>query len=792
MAGSTLLKKLSQLKPEVRGDAPRGSGALTLRKADKPLLAECFIRFAVSFILAGSQVFEGVAPFAVGFTASGGSVSGGLASLLGAALGYLLSGPLFWAIKYICISVIAFTAIIVFKDTGVFRTAWFMPVFAAFVTACVDLVPAFGAGWSLPAAALLLTDTVLAGAGAFFYKTALSSWSGRFNLEQTSELMHTVSVLILISTMLISLAQLKLFGVISVGRALATLIVFLAAFKGGVGMGCATGISVGLAMDAASAAFSGGAPIFCTAYGLAGMISGIFSKRSRVVFALSYILVDAAVATVSIGNAGVPAILYEVFIASVVFMVLPAGFMSRLAVLLPGTGSGYGVSRAREYTKNRVEQTALAFRDLFETVKTAAGDGVNDNDVASVFDKAADVVCLSCTKTAKCWHEGYNTTVDAMNNASSAMVKRGALQETDLPEYFRRSCINLSQFTEAANQELKSLLYRRQYKKRLKENQSAAFNQYSDIAAILGGISDELGSGTSFEPELESRLRKYLRSLSIQAETAVFRDRSGRLHAEIFGANFSTLKNIPGYLDKLSAVVNVRLCTVDGPPDADRLYLLEAEPLAASVGICCRKKNEKEQSGDRGAYFKTDEGLLYVILSDGMGTGDAAAHYSSDTVRILEKFLRSGVAPETSVRLLNDLMLLKNEDDTGCATVDLVGINLFTGVSRMFKYGAAPSYLRHGSAVRRVRGRSVAAGLGVPPHDAPDQLKMELKAGSAAVIVSDGVTAGQDDGWLCALISKFEGEDPRVLAGEIIEAATAKVGTEDDMTVIAIFVTERE
>jgi stage II sporulation protein E len=379
-----------------------------------------------------------------------------------------------------------------------------------------------------------------------------------------------------------------------------------------------------------------------------------------------------------------------------------------------------------------------------------------------------------------------------MNNATSAMLERGSLNETDLPDYFQRTCVNLTEYIKAVNNELKSLLYRRQYKKRLKENQSAAFNQYADISAILGGISDELGAGTSFEPELENRLRKYLRSLSIQAETAVFRDRSGRLHAEIFGANFSALRKIPDYLEKLSAVFNVRLCAIDSETDHDRIFLLEAEPLSASVGISCKKKNEKEPSGDRGAYFKTEEGFLYVLLSDGMGTGDHAARYSGDAVRILERFLRSGVAPETAVRMLNDLMLLKNEDDTGCATVDLVCINLFTGSARMFKYGAAPSYLRHGRTVRRIKGKSLAAGLGVPPHDAPDQLKMELRPGSVAVIVSDGVTAGNDDAWLCETISKFDGDAPRELAGAIIETAVGKNGAEDDMTVIAILVEERK
>jgi stage II sporulation protein E len=793
MIGSGLRQRLADIKPEVL------TRTSTLRQTDLPRIAEWCARFAIAFVLSGSQIFGSVSPFAVGIVAAAGSSAGGIASLLGAVLGYLLTGPIFWSIPYISVAVILCTVIIVFRDTQVFRSAWFMPVAAAVIMTCIGLVPILRTGWNWSDAALMATDTILAGGCAYFYRVALSPWSGRFNLEHGAEIIHTVSVLILISTMLISLSQLEIFGIISVGRTLATLIIFLAAFKGGVGMGCATGISVGLAMDAAAGGPAGAAPIFCMAYGIAGLISGIFSKQNRFVFALVYILVDAVVAAVSIGNSGVPAILYEVFIASVVFMVLPNSFMARLSVLLPGTGSGYGLIKAREYTKIRVEQTALAFRDLYETVRTVSGHDKNDNDVAAVFDRAADVVCLNCSKTSKCWHQEYQSTVDAMNNATPAMLRRGSLDAADLPEHFLKKCINISEFVEAVNAEVKSMMYRRQYKKRLRENQTAAFNQYADVASILTGIAEELGAGMSFEPELESRLRKYLRSLNIQAETAVFRDRSGRLHAEIFGASFSTLKKDPRYLDKLSAVFNVRLCTADGSTEAvsgtadpDRIYLLEAEPLAANVGISCRKKNERETSGDRGAYFKTDEGLLYVLLSDGMGSGDQAAKYSSDAVRILERFLRSGVAPETAVRMLNDLMLLKNEVDTGCATVDLLSINLFTGQTRMFKYGAAPSYLRNGSTVRRVKGRSMAAGLGIPPHDSPDVLKLDLKAGSLAVIVSDGVTGGQEDGWVCDMIAAFDGENPRELADKIIEKASDALGCEDDMTVIAIAVTERQ
>lgn len=760
-----------------------------VKPQDRAAYAEYGIRFLLAFILAGARIFDTLSPFSIGLIAAAGGGVGGAITMAGGILGYLVFGSFAWAAKYIAIAILVLAVTVVFRETDIFTAAWFMPLVTALICASVGLITAAVAGWRLYAVAGMMTDTVLAGGCAYFYKSALSPWSGRLNFSRAGEVVHTVSILVLISTLLISLAGLVLFNVVSVGRTVATLLVFLAAYKGGLGLGCATGICVGLAMDSAM----GGAPFFSTAYGMAGIVAGLFSQRSRLAFALAFIAVDAAAALLSLGSAGVPAILYETFIASVVFMVLPHSFMARLGALMPQETPGSGISRAREYTRNRVDQASLAFRDLYETVQDVNGRPYNDENIATVFDRAAESVCRTCARSADCWQRDYQSTVDIMNNATPKMLERGRLEASDLPAYFTDTCRKLPQFVAAVSSELKGLLYRRQYRSRLQMNRSAAFNQYSDISEVLSGISEELGGGIGFEPELETRLQKYLQSLGLTPSVAVFRDKSTRLHAEISGVGIPQLRRDPLYLEKLSAVLGMRLCASEQQCTPDKLVLLEAEPLAASVGISCVKKRTSDMSGDRGAYFKTDDGVLHVILSDGMGSGEAAARYSSDAVRILERFIRAGVAAETAVRMLNDLMLLKNEDDTGCATVDLFSINLFSGETKMYKYGAAPSYLRRAGEVRRVKGKSLAAGLGAPPHDTPDRLKMDLCPGAVAVIISDGVLDSADDEWLRQLILQWDGSLPRELSTRIVDAAIARSGgEEDDMTVIVIQVTERQ
>ena len=275
------------------------------------------------------------------------------------------------------------------------------------------------------------------------------------------------------------------------------------------------------------------------------------------------------------------------------------------------------------------------------------------------------------------------------------------------------------------------------------------------------------------------------------SETAVYRDGSGRVRVVIESGRLAPLLREADYLERLSQAVGVRLCQPEAlHEDSARLTLLEAEPLAVSVGIAALKKRGETVSGDRGSYFKTDAGVLCVLLSDGMGTGSAAAEDSARVVKILEKFLRSGVDPALAMKILNSVLLLRGGDGWGCATVDLMCVDLFSGETCFYKYGAAPSFIKSAKGIRRIEGESFAAGLPGLEGTAPDMVRMRLKPGSLAVIASDGVLADQEDSWLKVLLSE-ERTDMKQLARSILRAAEKLYGASDDMTVLTVRVEER-
>ncbi len=761
--------------------------AVQLRGFDKRFLmaGRCGIYMLLGFVMSCARVLEGGAPFGMAMVACSGPGLSGVFALAGSSLGYLMTGGMDWGIRYIAGAVLVYTVSFVFHELNIYKSSYFMPAASGIVMALTGFLGSFSsASGSVPLAAELFLETSLAFGGSYFFREALS---GRRGDTETAELRHSVALMITASCALMAFSRLVILDTVSIGRLMALLLVMTSAMKGGMLTGAAVGTVLGLAMDISH----GGTPFYTMAYAFSGLLSGVFGKHGRLVFVLSFIL-SGALAVVCAWNTEVYAgALFENFCASVIFMVLPSALLTHVGLMLQYMERGSGESGLRRFVARRVENLSQAYGELYEIVRRNMEEPCNNENIAKVFDRAADEICVKCRNKNLCWNTDYVDTLSAMNDATKAMAENGSLSVNDLPGFFREKCVNLPAFVTAVNGELRSLSYRRQLRSRLSENRNVAWGQYSDVAQVLGTVARELGSVNGSDPLAERRLIRFLRSLDIDGEASVYRDLGGRMRVIIESGRLSPLTKDADYLEKLSSVVGVRLCQpaelVEG---GSRLVLLEAEPLAVSVGIAALKKRGEKVSGDKGSYFKTDSGVLCVILSDGMGCGDEAAKDSNQVVSILEKFLRSGTDPAVAMKILNSVMLLRGGDSWGFATVDLMCVDLFSGETCFYKYGAAPSYVKSGKAVRRIKGETLAAGLSLGEGIAPDIVRMRLRPGSTALVASDGVVADSEDQWLKAILGKG-GEDMKALARAVLKEAEALYGANDDMTVVAVRVEER-
>ena len=210
------------------------------------------------------------------------------------------------------------------------------------------------------------------------------------------------------------------------------------------------------------------------------------------------------------------------------------------------------------------------------------------------------------------------------------------------------------------------------------------------------------------------------------------------------------------------------------------------------MGAAARQKGGETVSGDAGGLLRTPEGLLYVMLCDGMGSGPAASRESKLAVRLLEQFLRAGVQAELALKTLNAALALRSEEEGGFTTVDLLELDLFTGAAALYKYGAAPTYLRRGPSVSRITGAALPAGLTDGERTAPDITRLHLESGDVVVMVSDGVADQREDQWLRDALAAFDGESPKDLARTLVAANVGESGPLDDRTALVVRLSARE
>ena len=739
------------------------------------------VSFALGLILSTAHIAGSPAPFGLAFLAAMGYGSGGALCLVGCALGYFAAFGVATGTQLAAGCCLTFLTAYFLRSHPFVQTRWYPPAVsaAAYILTRLVLYLLTG-GLSLLLVSRMALFLLLCAASAYGFDDLLRAQEPR---TVNAEICRNVSTVFLLACLLMGVNNLLLFDTLSVGRALSVLILLVLSGTGGALCGASAGLILGIAMDVAA----GAGVLFSVVYAAAGLLSGQFCKHRRgfylLIFAAAYLLALFCIplSELRIG-AGV-----ELALAVGAYLVIPKKFVVAVGAFLQPLRGGSGESGLRRYVAARVGGVAHAYQQLHDTASQAAATAENDADVAKVFDRAADRVCCRCKLQQECWTRRALDTLNIMNDVTRHIQARGRLLPEDFPPYFRDRCVHLHEYTEVVNGELRLRAYRQRMQETLQESRTVLWEQYADFAQVLTNVSRELDSSYGADPLAEQRLIRYLRTVGVEADAAVFRESTGRLRVTIDSRYLRPLLELPDYLDKLSATLGVRLCMPENAARDDSLLLLEAEPLAVSVGIASMRKKGETVSGDRGTYFKTDAGQLCVILSD----GETAADGSISTVGMLEEFLRSGVSPALAMKLLNSAMLLRDGENWGYATVDLMCMNLFTGEADFYKYGAAPTYVKSGGALKKLRCTSFAPGLEQESGKAPDELHMHLKPGSVAVIASDGVVSDGRDDWLRRLLNDSDDRDMKTLAGSVVRAAIREYGRSDDMTALAVKVEVR-
>lgn len=768
-----IAKQRSDRDRHLRSAAP----ALVMR------LSDCLVRFLLTAVLSGAEVLDGHAMFAlaaVGVCRPGWE---GLSALLGAALGYLSFRGFVEGLRYLAACMMVYAVTLALGEFRIYRRRWFMPTVCAVLNGLVGFVYQSAIGWGGGAPVGFLTELILTAGAVYFFRMA-------FDLMEEPRAMsgltvqQTVGVLVLGAAVMLTLARVTVAEHYSLGRVLCVLAVMIAGWKGGVGVGAAVGVAAGLAMDLSA----GTAPYYALAYAFPGLVTGIFSGQGRLLCALAYVMSGGAAMLWSKAGLSGSGHIYEVIAGTVVFLILPDKLIARAAALFRQDRVRETEQNARQFAAQRLERTAEAFRAVAGDLNTAFPAALNDEDGARIFDRAAERVCAGCRQRERCWQQEYQTTKTALSDALPRMMDRGEGIGEDFPPYFSGRCLRFEAFLRAANRELICLLYRRRYDSRVQESRAAVCAQYGQLAGFLDRTAAELAREPAVDLPRQRLVKQRMTALGLEGRCVVWNDEYSHLQIEVEGPGAERLTR-SDELAWLSGALELPLRSCREGSGIARLA--QKEPLMAVAGVATANRQGQSVSGDSGAWFKDDGGKLNVMLCDGMGSGPAAHQDSGCALTLLEKFLRAGLTAEEALGTVGEALALRGELRGGFTTMDLLQLDLYTGRGMVYKLGAAPTYLKQGNGVERLEGGALPAGIALNGGE-PDRFTLKLEAGDCVVMVSDGVTSGQGDGWLRELLSGFDGLSPRILADCILQESGRREGRGDDRTVMVLKVERRK
>lgn len=202
------------------------------------------------------------------------------------------------------------------------------------------------------------------------------------------------------------------------------------------------------------------------------------------------------------------------------------------------------------------------------------------------------------------------------------------------------------------------------------------------------------------------------------------------------------------------------------------------------VSSSLRPRAGEHLCGDQVESFQVGDGV-YLLLCDGMGSGQEAHREAAMTARLLRQFLEAGIRPGAALKTLNAAMRLRGETCGGFSTVDLAVMQRQKGCVELYKCGAAPSYLKRGGSVRRFCSDAPPAGLSDSPLP-PDQVQIPVQGGDFLVLISDGIADQSCDEWLLNLLAGWNGDDADELTALILSESRCRKGLADDCAVAVL------
>ncbi len=390
----------------------------------------------------------------------------------------------------------------------------------------------------------------------------------------------------------------------------------------------------------------------------------------------------------------------------------------------------------------------------------------------SLEDMVAEDMCRNCEMSSHCWQEKYSYTAQQFAKYAKSM---SWAEEKGFDMGFYSQCIHIEKLKKSFDENSRLLLSRRYTMQSQKNNQKLLQNAFMSIAAAIGDLAHYNRSSRLVNSSITMQTDRLLDSMGIPHSYCLCSQNPDK-------ATFATTDSLA---ESQLYKIRLRLEQLYGEKFTDGeaeiqgnelLYTFYARPFFTCEH---RVKSSAFRQVNGDVYeIMTLGNMLYVLLSDGMGTGAAAAAESRTALEMTKSLLMAQTGILNTVNIVNLAMNLRGGSESG-ASLDILAVDLYTGKATLTKAGAGVSAVLSAGGLARYYRDSLPLGVVKDTKTAVEEFT--LKAGDTVIMMSDGV------GSISANIRNMYDTGCEEIARYVINENK----TMDDKTVIAVRLKKR-
>jgi stage II sporulation protein E len=542
------------------------------------------------------------------------------------------------------------------------------------------------------------------------------------------------------------LGQLSVYG-ISVRNILCILLILIFSNKSGAGTGAAMGVIVGTVISLSS----NSSPAVIAAYAFCGLLSGILKNLGKIGSCIGVIMGNALLTYYTNGSTEILIYLYEILAAIGIFLIIPQKaidfIVRKFDKTFKNAGEKRGYStRIKDITVEKLNKFSNAFAEMSKTFdEISETKTVTENhDITSIFDRVADRVCKDCSLCLHCWDMNFCNTYQVMFKIVEKLDNKGWIEQKDIPDYFLERCERIDDFVIAVNNVFELFKVDMMWKSKICESRGLVSQQLKSMSKIISNLACELNTDICFKSDIEDQISTELYKLGIKnSEAVVYENKAEKYEISIShkgcGGKRVCLNSMEKVISQIvgrSMVKESNECYINPKSNICSVRFVEQETYKVMTGVSKVSKSEEYISGDNYTFLNPGDGKYISALSDGMGSGHKACIQSKATISLIEQFMESGFDKDTTVKLINSILVLRSNDDS-FATIDMSLIDLYNGEIEFVKIGAAPTFIKHNDTIETVKAASLPAGI---LSDVEIELiHKKVGNGDFVIMVTDGI-----------------------------------------------------